>query len=257
MHNKLQFEFIKEKSIIDLEILNAEKPQIAIQAIRRLRSGKSLLFYIDGNTGVGGYYADMDKLIKIEFFNNDLYARKGIAFLSHFTQTPIIPVICIRTGWLSREIHFLNPIEPNKETKKEVYNKKTTQLLYSYLEKYIKKYPEQWEGWLYVHKFLGTEKFEINHELNLSQKNNFLFKVKDMFILNKDRFALLTYFKEDFLFDKQSFKLFPISNKFKETLSVFRKPAKISELKTCGLNVKENANKELFEMNILINTKRL
>jgi len=245
-----------KKNIETLEILNAENSQIVLQAIRRLRSGKSLLFYIDGNTGVGGYYADMDKLIKIKFFNNDLYARKGIAFLSHFTQTPIIPVICIRTGWLSREIHFLDPIKPNKETKKEEYNKKATQLLYSNLEKYVSKYPEQWEGWLYVHKFLDTRKFEKNYEFKITKKNNKSFNVNHKFILDKDRFAVLTYSNKNLLFDKQSFQLFPISNQFKETLSVFRKPAKISELKACSLNVKENAIKELFEMNILTNVKR-
>ncbi len=165
------------------------------------------MFYIDGNTGVGGISDDKQKLVKIKFLNYEIYARKGVAFISHFTQTPIIPIISIRTGWLSREIHVHKPIFPDKNKERELYSKQTTQKLYRIFEKYLKLYPEQWEGWFYLHKFLDIKelkKIKVKDNQCLKTAEN-IFDINKEYKLNNDKYSIMTYKIADFLLSKETY----------------------------------------------------
>lgn len=185
------------------------------------------------------------------FLNNSIYARKGIAFISHFSQVPIVPVICVRTGWFSRKLYFLDPIVPSKNENRENYSQVTTQKLYTILEQYLKEYPEQWESWMYIFKSL---KIEDNTALNLTTSNKIIKQNKNklQFILNSKKYALMEFGDKNFLFEKENFKIHNISSQFYEVLSHFKTPALISELKLSDFSVTDNAIEELIQMEIII-----
>lgn len=125
------------------EVIDAESATGALRALRTLRHGKSLLLYVDGNTGVRGFQNDESRYVQVEFLSRQLRARKGIAFLSFMGKCPIVPVVCVRTGWLTREIHVLSPIAPAGREDRETYCAEATQKLYAVLESYLRRVPEE------------------------------------------------------------------------------------------------------------------
>ena len=75
------------------DLLDAEDPASGLKMYKALKAGRSLLLYIDGNTGS----SDKNKNIcDINFLSQRIYARKGIGYLSYLANVPIIPVICKR-----------------------------------------------------------------------------------------------------------------------------------------------------------------
>lgn len=228
------------------EILNAEDPRVLMQAARCLRTGTSLVFYIDGNSGAGGMTLDKKSMARIRFMNQPFYARKGIAYLAHLTGIPVIPVISVRTGWLTRELHVLDPIVPQAKTDREEWSQQTTQQLYSVFEHFLRQHPGQWEGWFYAYKFLdpaqappvATDNRDFDHKKN--------------YIFNFNMYGLLNFGGNFYLFNKRELKVSPVSNEFHQVLVHFSKPQQAVALDLPGLHITETAIKELYEYRILI-----
>jgi KDO2-lipid IV(A) lauroyltransferase len=241
-------EFLQKDA--ELDILDAESPSIGLQAIRRLRNGTSLLFYIDGNTGVNNDKENKDNFARINFLNTPYYARKGIAYLSFVSETPIIPVVSIRTGWLNREIYVLPSIKANDTESREQFCYSATQKLYDILAEYLKKYPEQWESWIYVYKSIDTEE-ENNipppyHPITDEEV------LKLPLVFNKDEYELINFGNQQVLFEKNTLKIHAISNQFYEVLSSFGNPEIIEDFDFSTFSVSEQAIRELVERKILI-----
>lgn len=137
-----------------LRVLNAESASIGLQMIREMKAGRSLLFYIDGNTGVGGMGRQDEKLVLISFLERQILARKGIAFLAHVTRSPIVPVAAFRHDEANFEMHFFSPIVPDAQQAREVFAAETTQHIFDLFATLLRRYPEQWEGWLYMNHFV-------------------------------------------------------------------------------------------------------
>lgn len=139
----------------DVSIVNAESQSGLLQAVRALRRGLSVLIYIDGNSGVGGNHAS-ENLRPVSFLGKELMARTGVATLSHMTKTPIVPVLCTR-GKAGLQMTLHEAIEPG-DIPREAYVRTTTQALYDLLAETVTLKPGQWEGWLYLHKFLRRQR---------------------------------------------------------------------------------------------------
>ncbi|GAB2963041.1 hypothetical protein GCM10027048_34790 [Hymenobacter coalescens] len=138
-----------------MRILNAESPSIGLQMIREVKSGRSLLFYIDGNTGVGGMDRQDEKLTRIPFLARQLYARKGIAFLAHVTKAPIVPLLSFRHADDAFETRFYPPVVPTESAlPREEFAVATTRHIFELFEPVLRRFPEQWEGWLYMNHFV-------------------------------------------------------------------------------------------------------
>ena len=137
-----------------LRILNAESASIGLQMIREIKAGRSLLFYIDGNTGVGGMGRQDEKVVPISFLDGHILARKGIAFLAHVTRSPIVPVAAFRHDAADFEMHFFPAIVPDAQQPREAFAAETTQHIFDLFATLLRRYPEQWEGWLYLNHFV-------------------------------------------------------------------------------------------------------
>ena len=138
------------------ELIDAERVDIAITLSRCLQEGKSIVAYLDGNTGVGGVYSKNSQMIPVSFLAKHIYSRKGIATLSYATKRPIIPVVSYyKEKESTATLHFYPPVDPQRstETARE-YCATATARLYTVLADKLEHYYAQWEGWLYLHKYL-------------------------------------------------------------------------------------------------------
>jgi len=134
-----------------LEMINAEAGNSLLRGARALKRGQSVAIYIDGNAGTGANW-DNDKLQAVDFFGQTLLARTGIGYLSHLSGVPVVPVTCMRDEE-SLAMTFHPPMAPGASGRDD-YVRDTTRQLYKLLEREIAAAPGQWEGWLYVHKYL-------------------------------------------------------------------------------------------------------
>ncbi|WP_338762127.1 hypothetical protein WAF17_16960 [Bernardetia sp. ABR2-2B] len=232
----------------EMQLINVEEKKGIWQAIKMLKKGKSLIVYADGNTGTNSVKKEKENTVRVKFLGENLLVKQGIAFLSYLCKVPIVPVISNRVNEkiefsLKRKFEFLPVIYPpnfeDKKTEKEVISKEefavqTMQELYTSLEKEICKNKKdieqvsQWEGWIFVNKFFGqlqkpmTSKVEVQKEqLNAS------------YIFNEARFALIESNKNDkknekkTLFDKYTYRFFPVSDLLFEIITYFSVPKKL------------------------------
>lgn len=225
-------DFLQKDS--DLDILDVESPSIGLQAIRKLKNGTSLLFYIDGNTGVNNDNENKDNFERINFLNTPYYARKGIAYLSFISKVPLIPVVSLRKGWLNREIYILPSLKANDTESREQFCYSATQKLYDILAEYIKKHPEQWESWIYVYKSIDTEG-DSDISIPCSITDDGIFKLPLVF--NKDKYELINFGNQQILFEKITLKIHAISSQFYEVLSSFENPKIIEDWQFSSFSV--------------------
>lgn len=171
-----QYENIKNlfQSSSNIVILPADKKDLALDILIKTRQGYSVLAFVDGNNGFGGSFKQ-DHSLKVDFMGKDIMVKQGLAKLSHSLSLNIVPIIShyddMRQKW-----EFHAPIVPSKGNKMEDYTQETMQNLYKILEAEVKRNPMQWDGWLYIHKFLAdkieTEKCEESYDAEKSYKIN-------------------------------------------------------------------------------------
>ena len=186
-------------------VLNAEDPSVLVRMLRELRDGRSLLTYLDGNTGTD----TQDKLVEIDFLNQKILARQGLSYLSFMTKVPVVPVVCYRKADGRNVLHIGEPISPNNMTKREQYAQETTQSMFNFFGTFLNKYPEQWEGWHYVHKFLRPT--PPSYPISQSIK-------KLVYSFNATRYDIFDLKTSPLLFDNTSYQTFEITPDLKEFL---------------------------------------
>ena len=237
----------------ELEVLDAESGAMTVKAARRLKSGRSLVIYLDGNTGVGGLYARPNSLVSVNFFGQVIAARKGVGFLSYLTKSPVVPVLCVRNDWLQRELHFLKSIEAVRGVDRELYCETTTQHLYSILEEYVRKFPTQWEGWLYVHKFLIDDVRSVDeHERDEDEGEEYDESSRRLYIVDDRRFAVVSFSGRQMLFDKRTLSVQTLEDRLRRTLLEFSTPRELAQLDLKDVIVSVSALAELVEMGLLV-----
>ncbi|MCH7724710.1 MAG: lysophospholipid acyltransferase family protein [Bacteroidetes bacterium] len=90
-----------------------------------------------------------EKSIKVKFFGREVSVFAGPAVLALKTGAPIICAIPVRQSDYSYKTVFTEISKENLPESKDEKIKKLSQRHMSYLEGYIRKYPEQW---LWMHK---------------------------------------------------------------------------------------------------------
>ncbi|WGD35642.1 hypothetical protein [Olleya sp. YS] len=238
----------------DLEILPAENPRLIFELIKRLKQGKSIVFYIDGNKGATDKNLNENKnLLKINFLNNHIYARQGIAFLSYLSKAPLATAITKRDQDLNNYIS-IKPVNTKslieKNTRNDFINI-VTKKLYSELEVLLNKHPEQWEGWFYIDKFFQQENTVTEEAEHVTS-----FKPNKITTLAVNQFVHLIKHSEDkmFLVSKKDYKIMKITDFLFNVLSYFKIPKTIDPgkiLKIGNNEVNWNVLEELVEMKFL------
>ena len=98
--------------------------------LRELKNGKSLLLYIDGNTGSGSNTMNNHNHLVVDFFSGKIFARKGIALLAHIAHSPIITVASYRKFVDDIRLRFFDPIYADTKQERSAFTKTTTQKIY-------------------------------------------------------------------------------------------------------------------------------
>ncbi|MFD1144956.1 hypothetical protein ACFQ4C_27755 [Larkinella insperata] len=204
----------KHKLTNSFQMLDAEQPSSTLQVIRALQAGTSLVIFIDGVTSTTGVNRQEDKEVQVRFGAQNVWARKGVGFLSHLTQTPIIPVIGYREKNMNNVLSFLDPIIPEAGCDRESYCRRSLQQIYDLFWHYLTKYPEQWEGWNYIHKFLDQHELEQHADSHKLQRHRLTKRVA----FNHERYSICDLEEAPILFDRRLYLTYEISSDLRDFL---------------------------------------
>lgn len=250
------FKRLRSNSDDELEILPAENPRLMFELMNRLKNGISVVFYIDGNTGSANKEVDENKnLHKMDFLNHHIYARQGIAYLAYLSKAPIVAAIAKRNKDLSNRI-LVKPIHTKlllKTKNRTDFINIVTEKLYQELESFLKKHPEQWEGWFYIDKFFKLENISEEKPLNLERLSP---DSSEKVTLQLDKSVHLKKYDEEhiFLITKKDYRIMNITNLLYEVLDFFRAPKELMPKESLMINnqvVDWDFITELIEMRFL------
>ena len=197
-------------------ILNAEDPGVLLKIIREFKQGRSLLVYLDGNTGTG---TSDEKLELVPFLDQFINVKKGMAYLSYVSGAPLVPVVAYRKADYGNVLCVENPIYPDKTQSREEFSQQTLRKLFHTFGNYVYQYPSQWEAWNYVQNFLPALVEEAPKVVaGLYQKPTYKF--------NKTRYCLFDLEQSAVLFDKKQYMTYEISDDLRDYLAEtpFTKP---------------------------------
>ncbi len=154
---KLYTTYAANNAQTTFKIIDAESPTSALQMLRAIKQGYSLVVYIDGNTGAGDPTFSSSNCLTIPFLAKAIKARKGVATLSHIANVPILPLVSVWKHAGKSVLYFGVRIEPAHCKDRENYVQRATTTLFSFIATYLHQDPGQWESLLYLHKFAVAE----------------------------------------------------------------------------------------------------
>ncbi len=230
------------KDAKEFVLINAEAPGAFLTMIRQLKTGKTLVVYADGNTGLGMSNHQNKNCSVVPFLSQQLYARTGIAYLSAITGATILPVVSYRSTIHDIYMEFYDPIENNPEIDRETGCGQTTRYLYQILAKIVQSYPEQWEAWLYLHNMIHIAMNDEHNHNNLIRP----LKPSERLYFNSDEFGIFREAECYFLFRKAGFLSYPVD----ETIYYLLLNATYTPVSKKRLN--KQVFKELFENKVLV-----
>lgn len=144
----LQMQAELNRGELEYRFLMSDDPQVLLKARTAIKQGKHLLVFADGNSGTT---ESLEKKIKIDFLDADIYVRKGIALLSFLLQVPVLPMAHVVRDdryWLYTGEQIC--AQPNES--RERYFIRCMQQLYDFLAVEISDFPWKWECWSYLHE---------------------------------------------------------------------------------------------------------
>lgn len=218
-----------------VNILNAEDPRVLLQMTRELKAGRSILVYIDGDTGSGEEHKT-----DVKFMNQTVRVRKGIPYASYLSGVPILPIVQYRKGDMQNVLRIGKPISVSKNESRDQFSQRALSTIYKYFGKYIEKYPDQWEGWSYIHNsmVIKPEKTSVYSTYTINKK-------RTTYRFNQSRYRIFELESNFLLFDRTAYETYEITEDMKQYLSA---PVVRNPIKTLG----EGIFGELLTRNILI-----
>jgi len=181
------------------DVIDADSSTSTMNLIRHLKKGRSLLIYTDGNLGVGNDGKESRNTCLINFMSQKIYAKSGVAYLSHLLGIPIIPVFSYKNALNNDVIKFEEILCPKMGISKSEYAYSVMSQLYQKAEEIITQNPSQWEGWLYLHKIAVIEKVNLRYIMS----SNYTSYVNLSF--NEDDFGLFKIGSNCYLFQKSGY----------------------------------------------------
>ena len=233
MKNKIPYSLVVGKNVVEQEgdafmeiynslpgnadennfgIIDAENATVGLQMLRAIKNGRSLLLYMDGNTGAGASTTKNDNRCLVNFLGQQIFARKGIAFLAHAANIPIVTVASYRASWEDIRLKFFDPIFPDPNKQRGLFAEETTQMIYDLVAPMIKAYPEQWEAWLYIHKvanIIHVESYQMDKKVS---------SVTEKITLDSFRFGIFKLNGSSFLLRKSNYSFYEINKSLYDIL---------------------------------------
>ena len=145
--------------------IDASDPGSLFRIRSALNRGMVLVAYLDGNMGTPVPQGTAPQLT-IDFLGKPLAVKSGVAFMAHLTGVPVYPLLCYQTGGGVRWLEG-TPVVPAKNEPRKVFVTRCITASYRVLESLLRARPQQWEGWLYVHRDLQLD-FKSPPELSAS-----------------------------------------------------------------------------------------
>lgn len=226
----------------ELKFIEAESSTSGLSMLKELKRGKSLVVYIDGNTGSGSISAQNNNHCLVNFLEQGLFARKGAAFLSHISNCAMITVASYRKSIDDIRLRFSDIMYPDTNLDRNRFAEITTQKMYNEFAGIVARYPEQWEGWLYIHKSA-----HMRSRLCKKKFTNTLKSATSKFVsFNCKEFGIFKIEKASFLFQKRNYSSYPIDAALYNFLSAcMLKHTDANSISTCLLD-------QLCEMRIVL-----
>ncbi len=192
------------------KIIGAESLDNALEIYKTLKN-ESVVIFIDT------FVKEADKTKKrnkeIQLFNSKLFLHSGIPDISKRLKVPIIPVVSERTKDNKTEINFYDPVchgdfnFPN-------YEVEAFQECFDLFSTHLKKHPEQWDQWQYLHNNLLIEPIPPIGELPPLEEQN----EKTVLGFNAKLFEVFERNKELQLLKIDDYQCFKVSQKLVEIL---------------------------------------
>jgi len=208
-----QFQLVKDafNSTSEFIVFPADRADLALQIMGKMKQGYSVLAYLDGNSGSNGYL-NRDNSQQIPFFGQEMFVRTGLPTLSFYLKVPIIPMLSYYDERLQPRWNVYDPIAPPKgERNPAAYVDQSIRYLYSILENALQTYTMQWEGWMFIHRYLtivapdaGIPSSLTNIAIN--DKAGLFMLDGRYYILNRENYKLMEL-------DKDVFHLFNNKNR--------------------------------------------
>ncbi len=207
----------------EVNILNAEDPRVLLKMTRELKAGRSILVYIDGDTGSGE-----DHKTTVDFLNQQVRVRKGIPYASFLAGVPIVPIVQYRKENLQNVLRIGKPIALENNEGREEFSQRALDTIYRYFGQYIELYPDQWEGWTYIHNAMVIKPEVVNVDTTCDLKK------KKTFRFNQTRYRIFELESNFLLFDRTAYETFEITADMKRYLS---SPVVKNPIKTLGESI--------------------
>lgn len=234
---------------VSFDLFNVENPAAMMHIGQWIKAGKSLVAYLDGNTGYGGIKSGKQEVYaQLEFMGMPISSRKGIATLSYITNVPIIPAI---SYFEDREaapvLDFHPPVIPYRETPRETWVTDTLQQLYTILENKLRQYPLQWEAWLYVHKFIDMETLQKRYA---GEKGDVAIAGNEDAELsfNKSLYGLFLLDETPYLFNRRTYITYEINE---PVFSTLQQLAAKESMRRDELDISDSSMGQLLALNVL------
>lgn len=147
-----------------LKTVDAEDERCTVQLVNALKRNEIIGMCIEGNTGADGPWGDTSKS-RISFLGHTIQAKNGAARLAAALRAPILPVIALKDGDASGELFFSAPIITPaglKRSEIEEFVSTSMQSLYTLFESYVRRHPQQWEGWSALHRWRERDDVAAN-----------------------------------------------------------------------------------------------
>ncbi|GAB4028377.1 lysophospholipid acyltransferase family protein [Spirosoma koreense] len=216
-------------------VVEANSPSAGLTVLRELKAGRSLIVYVDGSPETTPEAGEEQQFLSVRFGQRHVLTRKGVGYLSHAANVPIVPVVSYRQRDTTNVLHCLSPIRPILRSDREMYCQEVMQQLYDAFWPYLTKYPEQWEGWNYIHSFLEPE----------APTTSLFGRLPRRLAFNEDRYTLCDLEQAPILFDRRLYQTYEITEDLRDLL------LNLSEVDSVEEIVGKEMFSELVEMEVL------
>ena len=234
----------------DAKFIEVESPALGLKILRELKSGRSIFIYFDGYRSGGNANAHRDSNEdKINFLGQSIFSKKGVTYLAKAARVPLVTAISYRRSPDDIRLHFFDPVYTDQTKDNEKFSHETTQAIFNFFSPFLKKYPGQWESWLYLHKQIDCNDMpSIAVDKTVTTTDVAAF---EKFSFNPTQYGLFKIKDDTFIFNKISYSTYPLE------FSVYDMLVKSADN---FIEKKQIANKnilqQLFANNVLIPFQR-